>query len=227
MKIGILEDDNAQAELLVHWLEEQGHELFHSENCQDFTHMFNREPLDLAVLDWELPDHTGLEVLQLIRQELNSRIPIIFATQRDSEADVVAALKAGADDYLIKPLRHAELVARVEALGRRAGLDRSSEILRLDHVSINTATRQVLVNNEEVKLTQKDYQVACCVIRNMGKLLSREYLLKQVWGVDANLNTRTVDMHISRIRRSLKIEPDTGYVIKTIYQHGYRLERVA
>ncbi len=227
LKIGLLEDDIAQAQLLTQWLTDDGYDVFHADSVSGFIQLMQKQPLDIAILDWQLPDSTGLDALRWIREHHNDSLPVIFSTQRDSEEDVVEALKAGADDYVIKPPRQAEMLARVAAIGRRAGLGRNDDqIIRLSHVTIDTGNKQVLVNGEEVKMTRKDYQLAICVIRNQGKLLSREFLLKEVWGVDAELNTRTVDMHISRMRRNLKIEPTCGYCIKTVYQHGYRLEKV-
>ncbi len=226
MKIVILEDDLAQAELVTQWLRDEQHDVRHVTNCRDFIELYKSEPMDMAILDWQLPDQTGIDVLHTLRTTLSSQMPILFATQRDSEDDIVNALRVGADDYLVKPLRHAELIARLSALSRRAGIDTSNSRLTLGPVTIDTLTETVTVSDEPVKMTQKDYQLAVCIISNPGKILSREYLLKEVWGVNASLNTRTVDVHISRVRRSLKIGPEIGYVIKNIYQHGYRLEKL-
>lgn len=226
LKIGLLEDDVAQAELLKQWLSNDGYQVFHADRVSSFIELMENQPLDMAILDWQLPDATGLDALRWIREHQSLDLPVIFSTQRDSEDDVVEALKAGADDYLIKPPRQGEMLARVAAISRRAGLKTDDHFIRLAHVLIDTRNKQVFVDDQEVKMTRKDYQLAVCVIRNQGKLLSREFLLKEVWGVDANLNTRTVDMHISRMRRNLKIEPSCGFCIKTVYQHGYRLEKV-
>ncbi len=227
MKVALLEDDLAQAKLLTQWLTEAGYEVFHRDTVSGFKSMLKEQPIDMALLDWQLPDSSGVDALRWIRSQYEVRLPVIFSTQRDSEEDVVAALKAGADDYMIKPPRQAELLARLAAVGRRAGLERlNSPKLTLSHIEVDQEAQRVLVHGKEVKLTRKDYLLACCVIKNQGKLLSREYLLKEVWGVDAELNTRTVDMHISRMRRNLQLDPSCGYAIKTVYQHGYRLEKV-
>lgn len=226
MRISIVEDDHAQAQLVKQWLEGEGHEVDHYPDSRVFVRSFHEYPRDLLILDWEMPNLTGIDVLRSVRGTLSSDIPVLFATQRDNEEDVVAALKSGADDYLVKPLRHAELVARIDALKRRSGFADETDILELGPVVINTKAETVTLHGEPVKLTQKDYQLAICMLKNIGKVLSREYLLKEVWGVDVSLHTRTVDVHVSRIRRSLNIGPEIGYCIKTIYQHGYRLEKV-
>lgn len=227
MKVALLEDDLAQAKLLTQWLTEAGYEVFHRDTVSGFKSMLKEQPIDMALLDWQLPDATGVDALSWIRAQYEVHLPVVFSTQRDSEGDVVAALKAGADDYMIKPPRQAELLARLAAVGRRAGLDKlTSPTMTLAHIDIDQEAQRVFVHGEEVKLTRKDYLLTCCVIKNQGKLLSREYLLREVWGVDAELNTRTVDMHISRMRRNLQLDPSCGYAIKTVYQHGYRLEKV-
>lgn len=225
MKVALLEDDIAQANLITQWLQDEGHEVIHSASVASMVDNMRGQPVDIAILDWHLPDGTGIDALKWIRQE--NPIPVIFSTQRDSEEDVVNALKAGADDYMIKPPRKAEMLARVAALGRRAGIEKlAGQRIELAHVVIDQDAQKVFVHGEEVKLTRKDYLLACCVFRNLGKLLSREYLLKEVWGVEVELNTRTVDMHVSRMRRNLQLDPSCGYCIKTVYQHGYRLEKL-
>lgn len=226
LRIGYLEDEQSQAELVKSWLAGEGFAVTHASTGRDFIHLLSDNPVDLLILDWQLPDMEGLDVLASIRGQLNSNVPVLFATQRDAEIDIVKALHAGADDYLIKPLRKAELLARLNALARRAGVTKEDSCLTLGPISLDSASQLVTVNGDLVKLTPKDYQLAYCMLKNVGKLLSRDYLLREVWGIDATLNTRTVDVHISRIRRSLNIGPEIGYCIKTVYQHGYRLEKL-
>lgn len=226
MKIALLEDDIQQANLVLSWLTEAGFEVGHKTLGAEFVEMVEQDVYDLAILDWEVPDGSGIEVLKKLRSQFQSNMPILFATQRDAEADIVSALKAGADDYMIKPLRQSELLARLTALSRRAGIQTDDDVLTLGPVVIDTLREEITVDSVPIKVTHKDYQVAVCLVRNVGKVLSRDYLLREVWGVDASLNTRTVDVHVSRVRRSLNLTPEAGYCIKNIYQHGYRLEKV-
>lgn len=225
MKIAILEDDPAQAKLLTAWLENEGHSVVHAERCDRFLKLYAEESPDLLILDWQLPDSTGLDVLITLKTKFQSNEPTIFCTQRNSESDIVNALKHGADDFLTKPLRQAELIARLQAVGRRAGIENASQTVELGPIKLDIDQEQITVDGEPIKLTRKDFLVAQCLLTNFGKVLSREFLLKQVWGVDTDLDTRTVDVHVSRVRRSLKISPEMGYLIKTIYMHGYRLEK--
>lgn len=226
MRIGYLEDDQSQADQVISWLSATGHTVLHAENGAGFLNLVKNNPVDMLILDWQLPDMEGVQVLETVNTQIEHNIPVIFATQRDAEADIVRALQAGADDYLVKPLREGELLARVEALARRAGVSPADSVLEVGHITVNLAAENISIGDQLVKLTPKDYRLACCLLKNIGKLLSREYLLREVWGIDAPINTRTVDVHVSRVRRSLNLIPEFGYCVKTVYQHGYRLEKV-
>lgn len=227
MKIAVLEDELVQAQSLIELLEDNGHSCEHYDNGKSFLYAVLHNSYDLLILDWQLPDIEGTEVLRQLRSEMSWRIPVLFLTQRDSESDIVTALDAGADDYLVKPARQGELVARVNALSRRMGGDQNEqEELEIGPYLINLGKRTIISSGEEVSLTDKDFDLAVFMFQNLGRLLSRDFLLERVWGISSNINTRTVDTHVSRLRRKLNIKPENGFRIKTIYQHGYRLERV-
>ena len=223
LTVGILEDEIPQAKLLAGWLESAGYDVFHCSTGEGFLSHLKDNSADMLILDWQLPDCEGIDILGSLRQKNAFSGPILFATAKNSEQDIVQGLDSGADDYLIKPLRRAELLARLSALWRRSAGE-AEDTLELGPVSLDAVNRRAFVNGEEVKLTPTEFKLATCVFANAGRLLSREFLLKEVWGVDAELDTRTVDMHMSRIRKLLKIGPNVGYCIKTIYRHGYRLE---
>lgn len=227
MNIGYLEDDDQQSAMVKQLLVEAGHECSHYDRGIDFIQSVRSSNFDLLILDWELPDVSGIEALQTIRTSINPTIPVLFCTQRDSEEDVVKALETGADDYMVKPVKRAELVARLEALARRAGVGgKDLAEIAMGPYSFNKVTREATLHGEPVSLTEKDFDLAICLFSNLGRVLSRKHLLETIWGVTADVNTRTVDVHISRIRKGLAINPDNGYRIKTIYQHGYRLEKL-
>ena len=221
--VGILEDEIPQARLLAGWLEGAGYEVFHNSTGQKFLADLGEQTADMLILDWQLPDCEGIDILTELRQSRRFTGPILFATAKNSEEDIIQGLDRGADDYLIKPLRKGELLARLSALWRRTGGD-ISEKIELGPVTLDMINRQAYVDGQEVRMTPTEFKLAGCVFSNVGRLLSREFLLKEVWGVDADLDTRTVDMHMSRVRKLLKIGPNVGYCIKTIYRHGYRLE---
>ena len=227
MRIAYLEDDMAQAELVTHWLKEAGHNCIHMASGREFMSLLRRDTFDILVLDWEVPDMNGYAVLEEVRASGN-RTPVLIATQRDDESSIVGALSQGADDYMVKPTKQAELLARISALGRRAGVSEMDEetALSVGPWTVDRSRRQILLDEDAIKLTDKDYELACYLFQNVGKLMSRAHLLEKVWGIMTPIESRTVDVHISRIRRSLHIRPERGYRIKTVYQHGYRLEPI-
>jgi DNA-binding response OmpR family regulator len=139
----------------------------------------------------------------------------------------VKILRAGADDYLVKPLRKDELLARVEALGRRAKPQpRLADVLKVGDFEIDLGRRRVQRAGRAIELTQKDFDLAVFLFRNVGHLVSRGHILESVWGRSADLNTRTVDTHVSRLRSKLGLVPEQGWRLTAVYQHGYRLETV-
>lgn len=228
MKIALLEDEIEQAKNLSALLVDNGHGCDYFHTGQSFVYAVLHNSYDLLILDWQLPDMEGTEVLKEIRSELSWRIPVLFLTQKDGENDIVTALDAGADDYLVKPARPAELKARLNALSRRTGNDiEEQEELVIGPYTINITKRTIISSGEDITLTDKDFDLALFMFQNIGRLLSRDFLLERVWGISSNINTRTVDTHMSRLRRKLNIKPENGFRVKTIYQHGYRLERVS
>lgn len=223
--IGILEDERPQAELTQEWLLQEGYEAFYATNEADFLSRVEQDSPDGLILDWQLPDCEGIDVLLRLRESLGFSGPILFATGRDSEEDVVRGLTSGADDYLIKPLRKLEFQARLQAVLRRMTGERES-VIELGPIRIDTANKQVTLNGEELELTPTEYRLAECLCSNVGVLLSRDHLLNTVWNVSAELDTRKVDVYVSRLRRKLRIEPSMGYCVRTVYRHGYRLEQL-
>ena len=227
MKIALLEDEIDQAKNLSDLLVSAKHHCEYFHTGKAFIYAVLHNSYDLLILDWQLPDTDGTEVLKTIRSQLNWRIPVIFLTSRDSETDIITALDAGADDYLVKPARTGELNARINALSRRIGNEtEQQESLVIGPYEINLVKRTILVSGEAVSLTDKDFDLAVFMFQNIGRLLSRDFLLECVWGISIDINTRTVDTHVSRLRRKLNIRPENGFRIKTIYQHGYRLESI-
>ena len=241
MRIGLLEDDLSQIELISLWAKESGNKLRSYTTGKSFRDAMHCENFDLLVLDWHLPDTTGIDVLDWLRGEIDCSIPVIFITSRDSEDSVIEALDHGADDYMVKPVKKGVTLARIKALQRRnkavkqAGgtkNDRNpseavADIEVFDPYEINEQQRTIAVNGESVKLTNKEFELAAHLFRNAGCLVSRDFLLETIWGTRADLNTRTVDTHISRIRSKLRINPAVGRQLSSIYQRGYRLCRVA
>lgn len=240
MRIGLLEDDESLIKIMSLWLESAGNSVQAYINGKDFRKGLANEKYDLLVLDWFLPDTNGLDELDWLRSERDNPIPVIFMTTNDDEKSVVTALNHGADDYLVKPVNREVILARINALHRRyqlnatagLGLDaaiktaESEGVEDYDPYKIDYAKRSIAINGLEVKLTNKEFELASFMFRHAASLITRETLLEWIWGTKADLNTRTVDTHISRIRSKLGINTDIGWQLNSIYQCGYRLSRV-
>lgn len=228
MRIALLEDDPDQAAILNAWLTEAGYRcrIFGSGN--DYLREIIRESYDLHILDWNVPDVSGEQALKILRERVADPVPVMFVTARDSEEDVVHILSLGADDYLAKPLRRAETLARVAALTRRGRPREAPEgVLACPPFVLRPGTRSIERDGAALEMTPKDFELALYMFRNAGKLLSRAHILESVWGKTATLDTRTVDTHISRIRRKLDLNGGaTGWRLSSVYLQGYRLEKL-
>lgn len=226
MRIGLLEDDLAQAKFIQLWLESVGHECLHFTTGGSFQAAMSRDRFELLVFDWMLPDTTGDKVLSWVREHFGSQIPIIFVTMRDSEQDIVAALELGADDYLTKPVKPLELMARIAALARRSHASVPvAEVMRIGPYTLDRKQHTLRRQGEAIELTHKEFELAAYLFENAGRVVSRAQILEEVWGHSAELNTRTVDTHVSRLRNKLDLTPDCGWQLRAVYHHGYRLER--
>lgn len=227
MRAAVVEDDMETGRLIGLWLEDAGYSYELYPSGKAFQRDLSRETFDIVILDWMLPDVSGDELLQWIREHLDWPVPVIFATARDSEEDIVRVLSLGADDYLVKPLRHQEFIARIRAVTRRAqGQADARAVLEAPPYQLNPVTRTVIWAGQPVELTQKEFDLALFLFRNRGRMLSRGHILESVWGQTADLQTRTVDTHISRIRSKLGLTPENGWRLNAVYNHGYRLEQV-
>lgn len=227
MRIALLEDESHVAELVTLWLSDSGHAVTAFASGEMLINSLRRDTYDLLVLDWMVPDIDGEKVLAWVREHLEWHIPVIFVTQRDEEEDVVRILSAGADDYLVKPVRQRELQARITALARRAHLDEpQSHLLEFQPYTIDTTERMVRFDDHAVQLTQKELDLACFLFRNAGRILSRDHILESVWGHRPGMNTRTVDTHVSRLRNKLELNAHNGWRLTGVYHHGYRLEHL-
>jgi DNA-binding response OmpR family regulator len=198
-------------------------------NGYEAIRVLSREPFDLALLDWWTPGASGREVLDWIREQLKEPLPVIFISQQNDEASIVDALTHGADDYLSKPVRGSELMARIAAVKRRQAATHTESVipvLRVGPVTLDRSARQVEVNGEPIDLTQKEFDLAWFLFTHIGQLVPRIQALQAVWGVDESLTSRTLDTHVSRLRRKLNLTPEYGFRLVSIYSYGYRIEIV-
>ncbi|CAN5889955.1 response regulator transcription factor [soil metagenome] len=228
MRIAVLDDDNNLLELACTILNAAGHTCHPFLSGKEMLHQLRRESYDLLILDWQVPDLSGTEVLHWVREKLSPTLPVLFMTSRSGEDDIVAGLAAGADDYMIKPIRRGELVARVQALLRRAyPAQTASEILQFGVYKFEPRAGRVSVNDVPVEMTQKEFDLALLLFNNLGRPLSRAYILEAVWSRDIDIPSRTMDTHISRVRSKLSLRPENGYRLAPVYSYGYRLEQVS
>lgn len=224
MRICLVEDDHDQIDLLTHWLKNAGHEIIVFEEGERFISHARQDSFDLIILDWCLPGAGGDELLAWIRQQADWPVPVLFITAKDEEESIVYALSNGADDYMVKPVRQAELIARVAALSRRAQWgNKSEEQFDVAPFEVKLDQRILTMHGEAVELTEREFDLAVFFFRNRGRILSRPHIMEVVWGQTADLATRTVDTHASRLRNKLGWNGDSGWRLKSIYQHGYRL----
>jgi DNA-binding response OmpR family regulator len=224
MRICLLDDDLAQLNLLGLWLAQANHTTAQFSSGRKLMSNLRQEGYDLFVLDWGIPDLDGTEVLRRIRLQIGPSVPVIFVTQRDFEEDVVAVLNAGADDYLVKPVRKGVFLARVEALLRRAYPQTKTKQLSFPPYEIDTERSELRRNGELLTLTHKEYQLAEEFFRNLGRVVSRTELFQKIWGQEGAANMRTIDAHVSSVRRKLSLTPESGFSLVPVYGFGYRLD---
>ena len=182
MRFAILEDDPAQMEVLTGWLREAGHDVHGFGLARELMRVASRESFDLFLVDWVLPDLTGEQVLRWLRVERGNDTPAIFITSRDAEEDIANAFSAGADDYLIKPPRRIELLSRIEAVMRRSQPRTNNQSLVVAPYNFDLARKMLTVDGVPVEMTDKEFELAAFLFRNLGRLLSRGHLLEAVWG---------------------------------------------
>ncbi len=215
MRILIVEDDIAIRDLIAINLQIIGYEVVVAGDGNEGRRIFESENIDLILLDVMLPGINGFELIEIIKKR---DIPVIFITAKDSVMDKVKGLRLGADDYIVKPFEVIELVARIEAVARR--YEKNEKVIKFKHIEIDTKKRVVKRNDTVVDLTLKEYELLIMFLQNKNIALSREQLLENVWGFDYMGETRTVDIHVQRLREKLMLKDN----IKTIFKIGYRLE---
>ncbi|MBT8083613.1 MAG: response regulator transcription factor [Woeseia sp.] len=227
MRIALLEDDPDQVSIYTLWLQNSEHSVKSHGTAADFLRAVRRDSFDLYLLDWMLPDLSGIDVLLKLRGEMQDFTPVLIATAKDQERNVVQALEAGADDYLVKPLRQKEMLARVDALARRASGGRPKhESFDADPYMLDMEKKRVAINGTDVTLTSREFDLAAFFFQNAGRVVSRSHILEAIWGIEnADVSTRTVDTHISRLRKKMQLNKSNGWKLSAIYQHGYRLEK--
>lgn len=219
----IVEDDVTIRELLNYNLRKK-FKIFEANSAEEALDACDDNNIHLILLDWMLPEMSGLSLLRTIKKQKNNlEIPVIFVTAKDDESDKIAAFSSGADDYITKPFSHLELLARVEAVLKRTYPDLYLDELFHEDIKVNLKTHKVYRNKGLIKLSPKEYDLLINFILNPKLVFSREQLLDKVWGVESDIELRTVDVHIRRLRKAINIE-GCKEVIRTVRSTGYSLD---
>jgi DNA-binding response OmpR family regulator len=228
-RILVVEDEADLNDLIARQLRQEGHEVLQAYDGLAGLQQVESTELDLVILDWMLPKLDGLVVARRIRER--HLVPILMLTARGEEADIVLGLEVGADDYLTKPFRIRELLARTRAILRRVELHRNNSttvvpeapaVIAIGPIQLSLEMRTAKVDGEELDLTPKEFDLLAMFIQNPGRAFSRDYLLERIWGDDVFVTDRTVDTHVQRLRKKLGDHADS---IRTVWGIGYKLQR--
>lgn len=226
LRILIVEDEESFIDALHIGLSREGFDVTIARDGQAALDLFAKKPFDIMLLDLMLPKRSGLEVCRTIRA--TSEIPIIVVSAKGEEVDMVLLLELGADDYVTKPYRLRELVARVRAVIRRREVfpdfTTNEDILEYSYVKMDVDARRCFVHRKEIKLRKKEFSLLQLLLENAGRVLTREVLIDRVWGNDYVGDTKTLDVHIKRLRSLVEDDPKDPSLITTIRGVGYRLE---
>ncbi len=214
-----VEDDQGIRELVVYTLQNTGFPALGFEKAKDLRTALAKQTPDLILLDIMLPEENGIEILKKLRADsLTRAIPVVMLTAKGTEYDKVIGLDSGADDYIVKPFGMMELIARVKAVLRRTESKAGADQISYGPVVINLKSHSVMVDGSFIELTLKEFDLLHLLLKNTGKVLTRDQLLEKIWGYDFDGETRTVDVHIRTLRQKLG---ENGHIIETIRGVGY------
>lgn len=220
--IYIVEDDTNIREIESFALKNSGYQIQDFPNAKEFYRAVKEKKPDLVLLDIMLPDEDGMEILQKLRKNPETkRLPVIMVTAKATELDRVKGLDLGADDYIIKPFGVMELISRVKALLRRSMGEVQEKILKVDEILMDDERHQVFVLDQPCELTYKEYELLRLLMQNRGIVLSRDVIMDRIWDMNCDVESRTLDVHLKTLRAKLG---EGAYHIKTIRNVGYRME---
>lgn len=223
MRIFVLEDDEAIGIGLSYTLESEKYEVTLVKTVSEAKNAVENEEFDLYILDLTLPDGNGYEVCSLIKSK--GDLPVIFLTAYDDEINVITGFELGADDYISKPFRVRELLARIKSVLRRYSKESADGIVKIGELAVNTAEAKVSLRGEEVILTAMEYRLLLSFVNNRGTVLTRRKLLEEIWDVDGDfVNDNTLTVYIKRLRDKIENDPNNPQYIKTVRGMGYLMK---
>lgn len=223
-----VDDEEHILELLSYNLEQEGYGVLKADTGEKALELLESEDVDLILLDWMLPGMDGIEVLRNIRGNSQlKKLPIILLTAKGDEISKVVGLEVGADDYLSKPFGVYELLARIKAVLRRSEVsyikgEEEEGILKIDYLEINPSRRTVTVNKKLIELSFKEFELLYILAKNRGIVFTRNQLLEKIWGYDYIGESRTVDVHVSNLRKKIELDESHPVFIKTVRGMGYK-----
>ena len=223
-KILLVEDEHSIADSISYNLKQEGFSVTHVDEGPIALELFQEEKFSLIILDLMLPEISGLDICRSIRK--TSDIPIIMVTAKDSEADRVAGLEIGADDYVIKPFSVRELLSRVRAVLRRTDMsknEKSSQVIKVGNIEIDIGKYEAKVNDKQINLRPREFELLYALCENNGNLMSREQIFDEIWGYTFIGNSKTLDVHIQRIREKIEKNPKDPKKLITVRGVGYKL----
>jgi DNA-binding response OmpR family regulator len=224
MRVAVADDDPEILDQIAGSLESSSHKCDRFTNGKDLMVALKRDTYDVVLLDWNMPAATGIDVLEWAGEALDQPPAFILMTSRSGTADVVRGLKKGASDYIVKPESDEVINARVEAAGRALVKPTEKRTVSYGTYTIDRLKETISIGDETPKLTAREFKVAALFFDNLNRPLSRNYIFLQVWGGTVDLETRTLDMHVSRIRSKLALRPENGFAIQTVFGFGYRMD---
>lgn len=227
MNIAVLYDGRGPAEAVHRILTQAGHACAPYRREADLLHALERQPADMLIIDWGAKQVDGVAVMRWVRTHLPPPFPVLFLTDRAGEEDILTALQAGANDYLMAPIRRAELVTRVQVQFRRAYPDaHAAEQIEIGNYHFNVRAGRLVMAGKPVGLTRKEFDLALLFFQHLDRPLSRAYIRESVWASEVAVSSRTMDTHVSRVRSKLGLRPERGYRLAPVYSFGYRLEKL-
>jgi len=222
-KIFIIEDEPSIIQLVQHNLEKEGFIIASSENGNEGLKQLKKFEPNLLLLDWMLPDLSGIEICKNIRKDNKFKtLPIIMLTAKGEEEDKIKGLESGVDDYLTKPFSYKELLARIKAILRRSNPNMVSDSLEYDDLLLDRIEKRIFRDNSEIKLGPTEFRLLEFFLMNPKRVYSRDQILENVWPNNINIESRTIDVHIRRLRQSINID-DKKELIRTVRASGYSL----
>lgn len=220
----VVEDEKSISTLIQYNLEKEGFKVHTSETGEEGFDQIKKSLPDLVLLDWMLPDLSGIDICKQIKKDAKLKsIPVIMLTAKSEEADKIRGFETGADDYVTKPFSTKELILRIQALLKRVKPSLTEDIALFKDIKIDRLARRVYRSDKEIKLGPTEYNLLNFFIKNPRRVYSREQLLNQVWGNDIYVESRTVDVHIRRLRKAINLDNQDD-LIRTVRSAGYALD---